>query len=261
MEHNNQSSQKNHRMASANRRRGMREQQGSRFQESRPSRFQNQQESQGGWSEPNTGFRGGSYNDSEWNPSWEDRDQRYGFDNHAEHTSPSSYGSSYGSDSYETDASYGSDSRQGNRSSRYGQEQEGAYSYSGQQYGNSGQQYGNSSQYSNQGQFKGVGPKGYKRSDERIKEDACECLARHAGIDASSIEVEVENGEVTLMGTVENRQAKRLIEDALEDVSGVVEIHNQLRLNRSEGSGSTELGKTSSKSESSRSESAKTRAA
>jgi hypothetical protein len=80
------------------------------------------------------------------------------------------------------------------------------------------------------GRFSGRGPKGYQRSDERIREDVNERLTDHPDIDASEIEVQVREGEVTLTGTVEDRQTKRRAEDVAESVSGVKEIHNQLRI-------------------------------
>jgi osmotically-inducible protein OsmY len=49
-------------------------------------------------------------------------------------------------------------------------------------------------------------------------------------VDASEIEIEVKNCEVTLKGTVDNRQAKRMAEDVAESCSGVKEVHNQLRV-------------------------------
>ena len=76
--------------------------------------------------------------------------------------------------------------------------------------------------------FFGKGPKGYKRSDERIQEDVNEALTRHYDVDASDIEVSVLDGEVTLAGTVANRQMKRRAEEAVEFCSGVKDVHNQL---------------------------------
>ena len=51
--------------------------------------------------------------------------------------------------------------------------------------------------------FRGKGPKGYERSDERLKEVICERLTDDDDIDASEISVEIRNGEVTLSGSVE----------------------------------------------------------
>jgi hypothetical protein len=80
------------------------------------------------------------------------------------------------------------------------------------------------------GRFSGVGPNGYQRSEERIREDVCDRLTMDGDIDASNITVQVANGEVTLTGTVDSRRTKRRAEDVIEDVPGVREVHNQLRV-------------------------------
>lgn len=80
--------------------------------------------------------------------------------------------------------------------------------------------------------FAGRGPKGYRRSDERIQEEVCERLTRHPAIDASDIEVRVAGGEVTLTGQVDSRRTKRLVEDVVDRCSGVVDVANQLRIAR-----------------------------
>lgn len=74
------------------------------------------------------------------------------------------------------------------------------------------------------------GPKGYKRSDERIREDVNDRLAQQDEFDPSEIEVRVENGEVTLTGSVRSRHEKFRAEEIADDVSGVHDVHNQLRL-------------------------------
>jgi len=78
------------------------------------------------------------------------------------------------------------------------------------------------------GIFSGHGPKGYRRSDERIREDVCDLLTDDPRIDASEIDVAVANGEVTLAGTVMDRWWKRLAEDLAVSVSGVRDVHNRL---------------------------------
>jgi hypothetical protein len=85
------------------------------------------------------------------------------------------------------------------------------------------------------GRFAGRGPKGWQRSDERIREDINERLTDHPHIDASEIEVQVQSGEVTLTGTVDERHAKRLAEDIAESVSGVREVHNNIRIQQGSG--------------------------
>ncbi|MBP7147110.1 MAG: BON domain-containing protein [Acidobacteria bacterium] len=80
--------------------------------------------------------------------------------------------------------------------------------------------------------YAGRGPRGYTRSDDRLREDICERLSAHPLIDASEIEVNVANGEVTLEGTVESRRVRHMAEDVCDSVMGVRDIHNNLRVNR-----------------------------
>ncbi len=82
-------------------------------------------------------------------------------------------------------------------------------------------------------QYRGRGPRGYRRSDDRIKEDINDRLTDHAYLDAADIEVSVNQGEVTLAGTVESRWAKRTAEEMAESVSGVTDVLNQLRVRQS----------------------------
>lgn len=87
------------------------------------------------------------------------------------------------------------------------------------------------------GPHRGRGPRGYRRSNERLFEEVCDRLEAHGNLDASDIEVQVDGGEVTLTGTVPDRRSKRLAEAVAETVRGVVDIHNQLRLKRGEANG------------------------
>ncbi|WP_210335330.1 BON domain-containing protein [Microvirga sp.] len=80
------------------------------------------------------------------------------------------------------------------------------------------------------GRHRGRGPKGYRRSDERIHEDVCERLTEDPLIDASNIEVLVKDGEITLNGTVMSRGLKRRAEDLVELASGVSHVQNNLRV-------------------------------
>jgi len=81
-----------------------------------------------------------------------------------------------------------------------------------------------------QSRFRGHGPKGYRRSDERITEDINDRLSDDGWLDASDIEVKVSNGEVVLTGTVDERMAKRRAEDITEAVSGVTNVENRIRI-------------------------------
>ncbi|MGE0633030.1 MAG: BON domain-containing protein [Pseudobdellovibrionaceae bacterium] len=82
------------------------------------------------------------------------------------------------------------------------------------------------------GRYSGKGPKGYKRSEERLREDFCEALTRHPDIDASDIEVIMENSELVLRGTVPEREMKYLIDDLAEHSFGMPDIRNEIRIRR-----------------------------
>jgi hypothetical protein len=155
----------------------------------------------------------------------------------------------------------------------YGGQGYGNQNYGGQSYGNSGGQYGRDwgqnyggrdwaqnaygSQYGysglggaedergffqklrdffrgeSQGMSQRRGPKGWKRSDERLYEEVCEVLA-DSYIDSSDITVRVEGAEVMLEGTVPTRNDKRVAEMLAERVRGVDDVHNHLRVKREE---------------------------
>lgn len=80
--------------------------------------------------------------------------------------------------------------------------------------------------------YAGRGSKNYRRSDQRIEEDVHEMLMRHHEIDATDVDVRVENGEVTLSGEVEDRRARRLAEELVEQCQGVRDVHNELKARR-----------------------------
>lgn len=120
-------------------------------------------------------------------------------------------------------------------------------SQSGQQSGDWGQptqwgqsgQWGQSRQSRNQygyggtgvGQHYGKGPKGYQRSDDRIKELICERLHDDPEIDPSDVTITVQGGKVTLDGTVDSRHVKNVIEDVAEQF-GVQDVQNNLRVQK-----------------------------
>ena len=85
------------------------------------------------------------------------------------------------------------------------------------------------------GEHQGRGPKGYQRSDDRIREDIHERLTDDAMLDASEIEVEVKNREVILTGSVRSRTEKRRAEDLMEGVTGVAHVQNNLRVGQHQG--------------------------
>lgn len=94
--------------------------------------------------------------------------------------------------------------------------------------------YGESSDYGRppRQSFRGRGPKNYQRSDERIREDVCERLTLDDDVDASDIEVAVDDAMVVLSGTVRDRYEKRRAEDIADSVTGVKDVQNRIRVQR-----------------------------
>ena len=82
---------------------------------------------------------------------------------------------------------------------------------------------------------RGKGPKGYARSDERIREDVSDRMWLNSWLDASDVAVSVADGEVTLAGTVASREEKRRAEDIAESVPGVRHVQNDLRVGPAAG--------------------------
>jgi hypothetical protein len=134
-----------------------------------------------------------------------DRRQEYGIDRNEGYGSQQGYGSQR----------YG----QGYGSERLGYGSEG---YGSQGFGTQGQ--------GQRGRFTGRGPKGWQRSDESVLERVNETLEQHPDIDASEIEVTCARGEIVLRGTVDDRRAKRLAEDAVENLPGVKDVRNEIRV-------------------------------
>jgi osmotically-inducible protein OsmY len=65
-------------------------------------------------------------------------------------------------------------------------------------------------------------------SDERIGQDIIGILNRNSAIDVNSISVEVQNGNVRLIGTASGRNAFDVAEDIARYTQGVVHVDNQL---------------------------------
>ena len=80
------------------------------------------------------------------------------------------------------------------------------------------------------GPYTGKGPKGFQPTDKRIFEQVCERLTQHGNLDASEIEISVQDGVVTLSGTVTNLNERHMAADTAETVAGVAGIRNRLRV-------------------------------
>jgi hypothetical protein len=108
--------------------------------------------------------------------------------------------------------------------------------YGGAGFGFQGTDMGMGAPDEDRGPHWGKGPKGYKRSDERTRDDVCDAIAHQGHVDASDVEVKVTDGIVTLSGTVLHRHDKRRLEHLAEHCRGVHEVHNELRLKRADAS-------------------------
>lgn len=90
-------------------------------------------------------------------------------------------------------------------------------------------------QESGQRNFRGRGPRGYTRSDERITEDLNERFTDDPYLDADDLQISVSGGVATLSGTVEQRWMKHRAEDIADACGGVREVHNEIRVTPSMG--------------------------
>jgi osmotically-inducible protein OsmY len=81
--------------------------------------------------------------------------------------------------------------------------------------------------------YSGKGPKGWKRSLDRLREEVYEVLYMSPRVDASDIEVSIQdNNFVSLRGSVDSRQSKREAENCVERVSGIEDVRNELQVRR-----------------------------
>jgi BON domain len=75
-----------------------------------------------------------------------------------------------------------------------------------------------------------LGPKGYKRSDERLREDISERLMQAYDIDSSDVTIQVLGAKVVLEGTVPDRYMKHAIENLADAAPGVEDVENRIRV-------------------------------
>ena len=67
-------------------------------------------------------------------------------------------------------------------------------------------------------------------SDDSIKECIFKALGKHRNIDSSKIEADVDHGAVILRGEVHSLEEKTFIENLVDGLQSVKEVHNQLHL-------------------------------
>lgn len=80
--------------------------------------------------------------------------------------------------------------------------------------------------------YRGVGPRNYQRSDERILEDVQDRFLEDPHLNPSDVDVTIHDGVVTLTGTVSDRAQKRRAEDLADAVSGVKDVDNRLTIRK-----------------------------
>jgi len=71
-----------------------------------------------------------------------------------------------------------------------------------------------------------------RRPDDVLARELQEILTKDPELDATEIEVEVEGGAVALRGVVDSTDARLLAEELVESVTGVREVHNNLKVVR-----------------------------
>ena len=76
--------------------------------------------------------------------------------------------------------------------------------------------------------YRGKGPS--QRTDDQIKSAIEDILTEDPWLDASGIQVSVQNGIAQLQGTVVSRQAKRRAEALTDQIWGVRDVQNQLSI-------------------------------
>jgi hypothetical protein len=143
-----------------------------------------------------------------------------------------SYNSQYGQDDKQNQYGSQTNRRERNENTYFGDREHRDRSYGG-----------NQGQSSTAGGNKGKGPKGYHRSEERIREDAYERLTYDDRVDASDIDIQVQGEDLILTGTVSSKEEKRRAEDIVENISGIRNVENRIRVGHSnEPSGRGSMG-------------------
>lgn len=69
-------------------------------------------------------------------------------------------------------------------------------------------------------------------SDEPIWEEIHDRLMGHPDLEVTEVEIQVEEGRVTLAGRVGNRESKWLAEELARAVPGVQDVRNRLKVAR-----------------------------
>ena len=84
--------------------------------------------------------------------------------------------------------------------------------------------------YNNEHGHSGKGPKDWKLSDEKIRERVCEVLLHSHEVDATEMDVTVEDACVYLKGNISSRGMKRVAEDLVGSIPGVDDVFTELKI-------------------------------
>lgn len=78
--------------------------------------------------------------------------------------------------------------------------------------------------------FSGRGPKGWKLTDEKLKEKVSEVLLHSHDVDPSHLEVVVEDRVVYLRGSIPTKGMRRVAEDLVGSIPGVEDVFTELNV-------------------------------
>jgi len=78
--------------------------------------------------------------------------------------------------------------------------------------------------------YRGRGPRGYRPSDERLREIICERLTDHPRIDASDVEIDVQSGIVHLSGAIPDHAMKQALLELVGQIYGVSGVVDRINV-------------------------------
>src|SRR5690606_23538600 len=82
---------------------------------------------------------------------------------------------------------------------------------------------------------------GQTRGDEEVRASVFDALSLH-GIDLRDISIGVENGRVSLDGSISDQQMKERIEEIISECDGVQHVNNNLGIAKAAGGGRDTAG-------------------
>ena len=82
--------------------------------------------------------------------------------------------------------------------------------------------------------YRGVGPKNFRRSDDRVREEICERLSEADDVDATDVDVRVTNGVVLLTGRVDSAGALGVADHIAHSCGGVRQVENRINVGKTD---------------------------